>query len=244
VNFLSIKEVNMASGRFLIAVLFCGFAAAGCASKPQLHEDRVAATGIAAEEHIAILLSSYEREGVALASPGRENEEMREWEEVEQALESCVRREMAAAVRGLRFIPPSELRRKVFPSKSPKDLPRNPVQLLQSLSDGEPAGRAASLRLRYLVVLDGKWSTGPGSPGSAGSPVIGWGWDRYSTLYATVLDLTHRRVAGEISASSRGPAGWGVGIVWIIPVPFFIATQPESRACAGLGEALARFIAQ
>ena len=229
-------------------MLFCGFAAAGCASKPDVLENRVATTGIAAEEHIAILLSNYENEGVALAGPGREDEEMRVWEEVEQTLESCVRREMAAAVRDLRFVLPGELRHKVFPGKAPKDLPRSPVQLLQALSEGEPVARAASLRLRYLVVLDGRWSTGPGkfqgSSGAGGGGAVGWGWDRHSTLNATVLDIAHQRIAGEVSASSSGPAGWGLGIVFIIPVPFFFATQPESQACAGLGEALARFIAQ
>ena len=62
-------------------------------------------------------------------------------------------------------------------------------------------------------------------------------------MEAEVFDLRHRRLAGSVTARAGGSSGGGVVFVLWVPVPYFHLSFPESRACDGLGEEIAKFLA-
>jgi len=222
-------------------------AAAGCASKPYTQEIRQAPAGIGPGERIAIVLSSYEKEGVPLGAPGRDPEELLELQQRAEELESCVQDAMSSARSAFLFVPAADGRAALFPGRAMHELPLAPAQWLPGQGDDATAERVAAQRLRYVIALKGRWSTTEGKVDVAAGGIggaVGYEWKRLSNVEATVLDFAHRRVVGELSASSDGAAGWGVGVLVIIPFPIFWASDPQGRACRALGEALARFIAE
>lgn len=215
-------------------LLSCALAAAGCASKPEIRESRAAPTGIAAGEAIAIFLSANEQH-TAYA-------EKMDWVEIEQRLESCLRREMLDERDGLRFVSPQELRQAAFPDVVVDELPKTAEAWLERLAD---ARRDSALsRLRYVVMLDRRAWASDLRFETATTGVFGLTRKLSLSVNATVLDLVHRRVAGEVAASGRGERGGGVALFIIIPIPLFMSSVPDSRVCAGLAQALVRFIAQ
>lgn len=227
-----------------LAVVFA-FALGGCSSAPVVREMRDAPTGIEAHEEIALLLATYGQQ----TGEGRFiKEQTVDGAEFERFFDECLRREMLAQREELRFIPARNLREAAFPDQAVGTLHVSSEKILDQLADGRLAQRGAFSRLRYVIVLDGThWESGPRpeGAGSGGGAVFGVGWRRVLSLRATVLDLAHRRVSGSISAYARGERGAGVGIVYIIPVPFFFTTMPEAaEVCSRLGGALARFLAQ
>ncbi len=229
----------------LLATLLCGLATAGCASKPYTDQVRQAPAGIGAGERIAIVLSSYERKGVLLAAPGQNPDELRELQQISEELESCVRDAMAGKQSALLFVPSADARAALFPGKTINELPGEPAQWLPEQADAAAAERLTAQRLRYVIALKGRWSTSEGEVQVAAERIggaVGYEWKRFSSLGATVLDLPHRRIVGELFASSDGRAGWGVGLLLIIPFPIFYASDPQARACRALGEALSQFI--
>lgn len=243
-------RTGIGSLRFLAAALICVLAAAGCALDPHIDDlgvKREADTGIAPGERVAILLSSYDREGVALAGAAARTGESRQWEQIEGRLESCLKQSMLAGRSDLAFISPSELRRTLFPGKAINEFPHDPAEMLRWAGERESKERLASLGLRYVVLLNGRWSTDDEGFEIGKIPPIGgvfmYGWKRFSTLRATVLDLAHRRNAGEVVVSGKGEVLGAVAIVLVVPVPFFVMTDPENEACTALGKGLARFIA-
>jgi len=95
-----------------------------------------------------------------------------------------------------------------------------------------------------VIALDGtQWDSGAAP--QAASPAIGLGWMRIVSVRATVLDLAHRRVSGSVSAYAKGERAMGVGLVYVVPIPFFFTNIPEAaEACSRLGRELARFVTQ
>jgi hypothetical protein len=224
--------------------VICGLALAGCSSAPVVREMRDAPTGIGEHEEIALLLATYGHQ----TGQGRLLKDQNvDGAELERFFDACLRREMLARREGLRFIPARDLREAAFPGQSVGTLHVPGEKILGLLADGRLAQHGALNRLRYVIVLDGThWESGarPEGGGSGGGGAIGVGWRRVLSLRATVLDLAQRRVSGSISAYASGERAAGVGIVYIIPIPFFFTTMPEAAGvCRGLGRALVRFIA-
>lgn len=200
---------------------------AGCGST-SVKVDRLADTEALAGEQIAVLLSRYSREGA----------EVTELASTEATVERCVRSAMERDERV--FLPPAEFRKMVA-----ADLGASPDALLSSLREPDTAARLAGAKLRYVVLLEGSYSTSEskwGGGGGQGAFAVGKEWEQYSSLRATILDLKHARIAGSITSDSTGKEGAGVGIIIIIPFPIYFTSMPESRACIALGRELARFI--
>ncbi|MBI2318504.1 MAG: hypothetical protein HYU75_16290 [Betaproteobacteria bacterium] len=133
--------------RSLAAALICVFAAAGCAMNPavDLRVQRGAPTGIAPGERIAILLSRYEKEGVALADSASGSAEQRQRDQIEERLESCLQQSMLAGGSDLAFVSPREARRTLFPGKAISEVPRDPAELLQWAAEAQSNERLALL---------------------------------------------------------------------------------------------------
>lgn len=217
-------------------VAACAVLIAGCASAPLMREVREAPTGIAKDEELAFFLATYGHH----TGMGRGlREEEFQGPELERFFDDCLRQEMLARHEGLRFVPAHELRAVAFGGEPVAKLHVPSARIFERLAERPP-----SPRLRYVIVLDGThWERGAMPEG--GSNVIGVGWRRVLSLRATVLDLAHRRVAGSVSAYASGERAAGVGIIYVIPIPFYYSNMPEvGEVCRGLGGALSRFIAQ
>jgi len=217
--------------------------AAGCATNdPRIHESRQAGTGILPGEQIVVLLSRYSRDGT----------EVKDLSSIEASLEWCVRWE-AQGKDDLTFLPPAALRKLVSVETRGDDGSKSPELLLRSLGELVTATRLAEAKVRYVVLLEGSYSTsqsgwetasGGGGKGGGGGFTIGRGWTQDSNIRATILDLKHARIAGSIESYLSGKEGAGMGVVLIIPFPYYYSADTESRACAALGEALVRFISE
>ena len=205
--------------------------AAGCATNdPRIHESRQAGTGILPGEQIVVLLSRYSRDGT----------EVKDLSSIEASLEWCVRWE-AQGKDDLTFLPPAALRKLVSVETRGDDGSKSPELLLHSLGEPVTATRLAEAKVRYVVLLEGRYSTSQSQWEGSGL-IRGKGWTQDSTIRATILDLKHARIAGSIESYLSGKEGAGMGVVLIIPFPYYYSANTESRACAALGEALVRFI--
>jgi hypothetical protein len=128
--------------------------------------------------------------------------------------------------------------------------PRTAEELTSSLRVDSFQRRLAALNLRYVVVVRGQTTKGPGqlAGGSAGGRSwylwsIGSEWDRASSVSAEVVDVPGARQAGGVTAHSRGKEGLQVPVILILPlppVPYSAAT--ESLACEALGKPVVDFL--
>jgi hypothetical protein len=154
----------------------------------------------------------------------------------------------------LTFLPSAELRKLVSADTTTAlaayvldDGTQSPEALLPLLVESATALRPAEEKVRYVVLIVGDYHTSSSKftsdAGAAGSwGVFGKEWEQISFMQATVLDLKHARVAGAASSKAYGNEGGAVGIVYIIPIPLYMTSMTESRACTNLGKSLARFI--
>jgi hypothetical protein len=212
---------------------------AGCSTTtPWTKEARQADTGILPGEQIVVLLSRYSREGA----------EVKDLSSIEARLEWCVQWE-AQGKDDLTFLPPAALRKLVSVDTMGADGPKSPELLLRSLGEPVTATRLAEAKVRYLVLVeadyrtaDSKWEVQSSGGKGGGGLTVGRGWRQTSSFQATILDLKHARIAGSIESSMSGSQGAGVGVILIIPFPYYYSSDTESRVCSALGEALVRFI--
>jgi hypothetical protein len=207
---------------------------AGCGST-SVKVERQADTEAFAGEHIVVLLSRYSREGI----------EVKDLSSIEASLEWCIRTETQRVNDKQLFLPPADLRKLVSADTMDANGSKSPDSLLRSLGEPVTARHLAEAKVRYLVLLEGSYSTSNSrwsSGASQGGFAIAKEWTQYSSIQATILDLKHARIAGSIVSYSTGKEGGGAGVFIIIPFPIYFTSMPESRACAALGKELARFI--
>ena len=122
--------------------------------------------------------------------------------------------------------------------------------LLAQLKEDSFRRTLAALKLRYVLVVSGGTTKGPGRAQLAGPDLrsglwgIGGEWERHSFVTATVIDVAEVRHAGALTASSRGKEGFVVPVFLILPLPPVpFSTPTESEACNALGKAVAGFFA-
>jgi len=214
----------------------CLFAAAllwtGCTTA-QVQAVRHTATHIEPKEAIAIVFSRD------FSLDGRPIDE--------KEIVTCISDEMRKAHPSLRIVLPNEFRHTAFPDLAPEAAPNTPESLALLLDHAAFRDRIASLRIRYLVSVQGrtdsKYDGGVecgGGPG--GAACIGLlSWDRKSNLTASILDLKQVRAAGELKVLASGRP-W---FFFVFPSPLMIGAPAftESKACGELGQALGKFLA-
>ncbi|MGH6689172.1 MAG: hypothetical protein ACREF4_00605 [Gammaproteobacteria bacterium] len=208
--------------------------AAGCGST-SVTSERQAETKAVADEHIVVLLSRYIRQGVV----------EKELESVESGLEACIRAAAQRANETQAFLYPADFRRLISAKPTGTEAPGSPELVLRWLNEPAIAARLAAARVRFVVLLEASYHTSEsrwGGGGGGGGFAIGKEWVQNASIQATILDLKHARIAGSINSRSSGPEGGGVGVLIIIPFPIYFTSMAESRACAAIGTALARFV--
>lgn len=208
---------------------------AGCGGNVSVKAERNADTGILPGEQIAVLLLSYSLQG----------NQVKDISSIEEGFVGCIRTEMQGVKNDLTFLPRAALRKLV--SNDTTDAltaflayglsPQSREWLLGMLAEPVIATRLAQAKVRYIVLLEASYSSGPSEvQGSNAGGVVGW--RQYSDLKATILDLRHGRLAGSIESISRGSEGGVLNLV----IPFYFSELAESGACVALGEELGRFI--
>jgi hypothetical protein len=217
-----------------LSLVFVAVGLSGCA-----HTDfrdtkgRNAATGIESGERIAIILGA--RNALVPSESDEKN------------FETCLTEAIRAEEPKLAIMRTEEFRRSVFPGIGFQDLPRDIEALLPLLTDAEHRERMASLKLRYLVILEvstettKSWWTGGIAP-QVYSSYVGKSRNRHSHLIAQILDLREGRHSGELNVWASGKSGGGAWFLAIFPIPYYFSAPTESRACDSLGRATARFV--
>ena len=226
----------MASVRALVLLFLTAVAGAGCATA-FVREDRSAPTGLAPGDAIAILLSSsLDDERLA---------------ELEQTLAGCLRAGLGHGYATVRIVSSKEF----FDHDAAQKAEGQSRRFTWDSLAGDPVfyRRIAALKLRYLIVInaqegsrltDAQWSGGSKMLGLPG-PLVNWSWQNSALLEAIVLDVKGRRLSGSVQALAIGKSGAGLMLLvfpFPIPVPYVTPSFPQSAACRGFGDGLAKFL--
>ncbi len=219
-----------AGGTALIVVL------GGCgASTPFVAAERYFPTGISPRESVVVLLDESSENPDAAEAQGRE-----------RSVARCLAEGMRIESPLLPVLPAKEFRAALFPGKTFAEAPHDTAAFLAFLADEGSRRRVEALGVRYLVLAEMRTSrVGERVEFDAdhGLWVIGKSWTRRSVLYASVIDARRPVEAGRLSSSSEGPAGFILPVFVIVPLPPVPwSSWTETRSCAALGSAVARFL--
>lgn len=221
-----------------LALLILSLVGGGCTTA-WVQEHRLAPTGLAPEDTIAVILAAPVKDELA--------------SELENQVTECVQGALSGIQPGIRIIPPNQLRKLAFPDLTIDQLPSGYFSWRSLLRDPAFHNKIAPLGLRYVLavnteesrrVTDAEWTAATSMLGGPG-PSLNWSWENEVLLEAIVVDATHRRIAGAVHAYAKGNSGAGVSLV-TFPTPFLLphgrVSFPFGVACRGLGEALAKFL--
>jgi len=168
---------------------------------------------------------------------------------IENEVGSCVEQGMQDWPAGLRFVSAEEFGRVVFPGVARENLPRSPESLLPVRTHPEFRRRAATLGLRYLVLVTGRSEEYVQEGGGCSSPfgcAFSSTWTQVAQLRAVVLDVstaTTLHEVGEQAAAKRWAAFIVLIPMWWPPLLFW-QDPPQPRACRAIGREVARAMAQ
>jgi len=157
----------------------------------------------------------------------------------------CISEAVLAAHPKVRIITPDEFRQTVFSYQLPREEAQRTRYFTLLMSEPAIAERMASLGIRYLVSIGGRTEEsetrggilcggGTGGGGCLGAVF----WDQRTNLAASIYDFRERRATEELQVTNTG-RGW-FAMVMILPVG--LPSFAESRACRGLGEAVANYL--
>ena len=162
--------------------------------------------------------------------------------------QECIGDSVRAAIPGVRIIDRDEFRRQVFYYGYPESGEEAARYLTSLARHPLTKARIAELGLRYVVSIQGGTEQ-QAEPifGAAGGPaggitVFGAHWTRKSRLEASIFDFQEVADAGTIRSLAEGDP-WFI-CVGIGPfcAPMGAAAFTESKACSGLGTAVATFL--
>ncbi len=225
--------------RLIFALFIISLAGGGCTTA-WVQERRLAPTGLAPKDAVAIILTAAVKE--------------EHLSELESPVMGCVQSALAGVQPDIRIIPSHEFRKLAFPDLTADQIPSGYFAWQRLLREPAFLQRIAPLGLRYVLAVDTEqarrlteveWNAVTSMLGGPG-PSLTASWDNEVLLETIVVDARHRRVAGAVHAYAKGNSGAGVSLV-TFPVPFLLPhgmpSFPFGAACRGLGDALARFLA-
>ena len=223
-----------------LALLVISFAGGGCTTA-WVQERRLAPTGLASQDAIAVVLSS--------ALPLRDEQPS----ELENKVTGCIQDALSQAHPDIRLIFPKEFRKLAFPDLTLDQIPWDFFSWQSVLRDPTFHDRIAPLGLRYVLAVnteegsrltDVEWTAATSMLGGPG-PTLSASWDNSVLMQTIVVDARHRRVAGAVQAYANGKSGAGLSLVKF-PVPFLLPhgmpSFPFGVVCRGLGKGLAKFL--
>jgi len=193
----------------------------------RVEETKDASTGLAANESIVIIASSYHTTDPA-----------------EDAFMECVIDRVQSGRGKLKVHSSDELRDAVFPWLEPRTAPQQVEDLPELLQRPGVNDRINNRGIRYLVWIKGdtERTSGGGSlscaagPGAAACFGLAW-WENQSAYEATVWDLDDGISAGMVSTSVNGTS---VIPALVVPMPFIARTR--AAACKGMSNQLKNFL--
>ncbi len=219
-----------AAGAALLAAL------CGCGAKPAIvATERYLPTGMSPRESVVVLLDESSENPDAAEALGRE-----------RSVARCLAEGMRSESPLLPVVPAKEFRAAIFPGKTFSEAPHDSAAFLAFLADEGSRRRVEALGVRYLVLAEMRTSRLGERlefDGDHGLWVIGKSWTRHSVLHASVIDVRRPGETGRLSSSSEGPAGFVLPVFVIVPLPPVPwSSFTETRSCAALGSAVARFL--
>ena len=224
---------------FAFAFLLISLAAAGCTTV-SVQERRLAPTGLASQDVI----------GVILTAPVKDDD----LPQLESQVTECIQSALSGTLPDIRIIFPNEFRRLAFPGLTADQLPSGYFSWRSVLRDPVFDAKIAPLGLRYVLAVDTEegrrltdveWTAATSMFGGSG-PTLSASWENSVLLEAIVVDARHRRIAGVVHAYAVGKSGAGLSLMTSrIPLllPHGNPSFPFGAACRGLGERLAKFLA-
>lgn len=233
--------VVIVSRRRLIFTLFIISLAGGGCTSVWVQERRLAPTGLALEDTIAVILTAPVKDEYSA--------------ELENQVTECVQGALGGIHPGIRIIPPNQFRKLAFPDLTIDQIPSGYFSWQSLLRDPAFHNKIAPLGLRYVLavnteesrrVTDAEWTAATSMLGGPG-PSLSASWENEVLMETIVMDARHRRIAGAVHAYAKGNSGAGVSLV-TFPIPFLLphgmVSFPFGVACRGLGEALAKFLTE
>lgn len=225
--------------RLLFALLIISLAGGGCTTA-WVQERRLAPTGLAPQDAIAVILTTLVKD--------------EHLSELESPVTGCVQSALAQVQADIRIVPGQEFRKLAFPDLTANQIPSGYFAWQRLLREPAFFQKIAPLGLRYVLAVDAEqgrrlteveWNAATSMLGGPG-PSLTASWDNEVLLGTIVVDAKHRRVAGAVHAYAKGNSGAGVSLV-TFPMPFLLPhgmpSFPFGVACSGLGEKLATFLA-
>lgn len=212
----------------LAVVIVAAIALSGCVTS-RVEENKNAATGIASDESVVILATSYHQGN-----------------KTESGFLDCVSDELDGGRNALNVYPAAKFRDELFPWFEPRTMPQDISALPELLARPGVAERITGHGVRYLVWVKGSTERTSGGGGmSCAASTVGGGcfglvwWENDGTYEATVWDLKKGEQSGDVSADVHGTS---IVPAVILPLPFIARTQ--TAACNGLVRELRQFITQ
>lgn len=198
----------------------------GCMTT-RMEEIKNSATGLAADEAIVIIESSYHAGN-----------------ETEDGFVDCVTKAVQKGKKKIRVFSDDAFVDALFPWFEPRTMPQGPDALPALMRKPGVAERIRESGVRYIVWLNGdtERTAGGGSlscavgPGGGGCFGLAW-WENDSTYEAAIWDIADGKSAGEVTAAVQGTS---MIPAVVVPVPLIARTQ--NAACKGLAKELQNFI--
>jgi hypothetical protein len=157
----------------------------------------------------------------------------------------CVTSAIVGTLPKARLVAPEQFQRSVFPDLPLESLPLSRESLAILGRDETFRGRVAAAGLRYLVAVGGDTDqSSPRGAGVCGSGPRGggcagfWWWERDSTLWAEILDVSAGESVAKVEARVSGRPWFLVLGVLPLGAPAFT----ETWACHKLGRGVVEFL--
>jgi hypothetical protein len=209
-------------------LLLSALAASGCVTS-RVEETKNTATGIADDESVVILATSYHQGN-----------------KTESGFLDCVNDQLDGGRDSFNVYPSAKFRDELFPWFEPRTMPQGIEALPELLARPGVAQRITERGVRYLVWVKGSTERTSGGGGmSCAASTVGGGcfglvwWENDGSYEAAVWDLKNGEHAGQVKTDVHGTS---MVPAVIIPLPFVARTQ--AAACNGLVRELRQFITQ
>lgn len=224
---------------FSVLIFVLSLAGSGCTTA-WVQDRRLAPTGLTPKDAIAIIVTAPVKDEYL---SGLENQ-----------VAGCVQSAIGEIHRDIRIILPNEFRKLVFPNLTMEQIPAGYFSWRSLLQDPTFDAKIAPLGLRYVLAVDTEegrrltevdWTAATSMLGGPG-PTLNASWEN-SVLFETIVaDAKNHRIAGAVHAYAAGKSGAGLSLM-TSPFPFLLPhgmpSFPFGVACRGLGEGLAKFLA-
>ncbi len=167
-------------------------------------------------------------------------------QETEKSFVECVSKKLQSGRKPFRITEQAQFVDLMFPYFEPELAPNNPYEMPALLAKPGVLDRINDIGVRYVIWIDGSTETldQGGSMtcafGGAGGGCLGITWrEKESSYEASIWDLKRQRVAGTISAQTKGTSYMPA---LIIPIPLIARTAKV--ACNGLAEQIHSFLTE